>query len=88
MDRSDLIHKAEKVSLEELYENRLRIVRDQLAQAHGEVHTMQRENAELREVLVTSQRTLADLKRRHDADCTTWQEEKGSMERKTQQVPS
>merc|ERR1712168_797917 len=71
-----LQHKAEKHGLESLYENRIKILRDQLSQAQFESDRLQSENETAKKFVEESNAALAIVKNAYENDQRGWSEEK------------
>ena len=86
LERQELIFKAERVGMEEIYEQKLRLIANQLTYAKSEVDSLKQENATQKELLLGGSKTLSELKHKYDIDRTQWHEEKSVLERGKVQV--
>ena len=78
--------KAEKSSLEELYEGRIKLSQENLSQSQDQVGHLRKENQAQLELLQSSRKALADLRTRYDTGLLSWNEERDRIEKKLARV--
>ena len=86
MERQELLFRAEKIGMEELYEARLRVLQEQLSHAHVEITNLKSEVTNQKELLQQSGKTLSEFKNKYDIEVTSWNEERTSLEKKADEV--
>lgn len=72
--------------MEELYEQRLRLVTEKLSQAQTEIASLRQENSTQKDLLLGGSKTLSEVKTKYDLDRSSWTDERQNLERKLHAV--